>query len=72
MAFIKPAVGELMPDQYRVPDNDNIIQVHSLRPAVMKLHYDLYVELMQRDSSLSRLQREMVAVLISTLNKCHY
>ena len=72
MAFINHTSGALVPEKYRVPDNDNIIQVHSLRPPVMKLHYEMYVELMQRESPLSRIQREMVAVLISAINECHY
>ena len=38
----------------------------------MRLHYDLYVALMHRPSPLSRKQREMVAVVVSATNGCHY
>ncbi len=72
MAFIDHNSRDRVPEKYRVPDNDNIIQVHSLRPPVMKLHYEIYVELMQGEYPLSRIQREMVAVLISSINECHY
>ena len=51
---------------------DNVIMVHSLNPKSMKLHYDLYAHLMRGKSDLSRVQREMIAVVTSALNRCHY
>lgn len=60
--------------RYREPDGrvDNILKVHSLRPRSMKAHFDLYALLMRGRSFLTRAQREMIAVVASTLNHCHY
>lgn len=72
MAFIryKPSAELDPPD--RVPDPDNIIQIHALHPAVMRHHYALYRELMHQPGPLSRREREIIAVRISALNKCRY
>lgn len=51
---------------------DNIIAIHSLNPKSMRTHYDLYAHLMRGRSDLSRAQREMIAVVVSTVNRCHY
>ena len=51
---------------------DNIIKIHSLNPKSMKGHYDLYAHLMRGRSDLSRTQREMIAVVASAANHCHY
>lgn len=62
---------ELRPEQ-RVADKDHIIQVHAVHPDVMRAHLDLYLATMRRASPLSRVQREVVAVAVSTENLCHY
>jgi len=72
MAFIGYAPIDSVPENDRVNDDDHILQIHAIHPRVMKLHYDLYVELMHRPSPLSRLEREMVAVVVSSVNDCHY
>lgn len=51
---------------------DNIMKIHSLNPRSMTDHYELYVTLMRRKSDLSRIQREMIAVVVSAANQCHY
>jgi len=56
----------------RVADRDNIIQIHGVHSRTMRRHYDLYKELMYGRSPLSRIQREMIAVVVSAENKCHY
>ena len=71
MAFIRYADEEVGP-QDRVPDQDNILRIHGVNPRVIRQHYDLYVELMRRPGPLSREQREMVAVMVSAINGCHY
>lgn len=48
------------------------MKVHSLDPEGMKLHLDLYVHLMFGKSTLTRAQREMIAVVVSQANKCPY
>jgi alkylhydroperoxidase family enzyme len=72
MAFIryKPS-AELEPAE-RVPDPDNIIQIHALHPAVMRQHFALYRELMHQPGPLSRREREMLALRVSALNQCRY
>ena len=50
----------------------NIMKVHSLNPPSMKAHMDLYLAIMYCSSPLSREEREMVAVSVSSLNNCNY
>lgn len=72
MAFIPYVSDDAIPKGDRVPDRDHIIRVHGVHARVMRQHYDLYVELMHRPSPLSRVEREMVAVVVSGINGCHY
>lgn len=52
---------------------DNIEKIHSLDPDSLKWHLEMYKQLMYgRGSSLKRAQREMIAVAVSSFNKCHY
>ena len=51
---------------------DNILKIHSLNVRSLKAHVDLYITMMRGKSELSLIQREMIAVVSSTLNKCHY
>lgn len=51
---------------------DNIIRIHSLNPRSMRDHVDLYSHLMRGHSPLSRVQREMLAVVVSAVNDCFY
>jgi len=50
----------------------NVMKAHSLDPEAMKLHLELYLHLIYGKSSLTRIQREMIAVLVSQLNGCRY
>lgn len=72
MAHITYALDAVIPEADRVPDNDNILQVHRVHPTVMRQHYELYVQLMHRPGPLTRFQREAMAVHVSALNHCHY
>lgn len=72
MSFIRYVPeGDLDPGD-RVADLDNIIQIHAIHPAVMRQHYELYKQLMHRAGPLSRRERELLAVRVSALNRCHY
>jgi len=51
---------------------DNIIRIHSLNPRSMRDHVELYAHLMRGRSPLSRVQREMIAVSVSSENDCFY
>lgn len=51
---------------------DNILKIHSLNPPSLRNHYELYKHLLTGTSGLSRMQREMIAVVVSKVNGCHY
>ncbi len=51
---------------------DNIMKIHSLNAKSMKTHFDLYAHLMRGRSDLTRAQREMIAIVVSVVNRCHY
>ena len=51
---------------------DNILQIHSLDPASLRAHYALYRNAMTGTPSLPRVEREMIAVVVSGINECHY
>lgn len=72
MAFIDYIPENQIPPADRVADRDNILRIHGAHSRVMRLHFDLYLELMQSPGSLSRVQREMIAVVVSATNGCHY
>ena len=51
----------------------NVLRIQSLRPEVLEAGVALYRELMfSPKSPLSRAQREMIAVVGSRANDCHY
>ena len=50
----------------------NIVKAMSLRPAVLERSIDLYKEVMHEPSGLSRQERELLAVVVSRANDCHY
>lgn len=49
-----------------------IVKLQSLRPDILRAWLDLYVAVMRSPSGLSRVEREMVAVVVSKTNACHY
>jgi len=50
----------------------NILRVQSQSPAALKSAMELYAAIMHGESPLSRGQREMLAVVVSRDNHCHY
>jgi uncharacterized peroxidase-related enzyme len=50
----------------------NIVKAMSLRPAVLRRSMELYREVMFGVSGLSRQERELLAVVVSRENDCHY
>jgi len=50
----------------------NIVKAMCLRPAVLRRSMDLYREIMFGPSELSRAERELLAVVVSRANDCHY
>jgi len=51
---------------------DNILKIHGLNPPSLEGHYHFYRTLMFGKSELKRAQREMIAVVVSAANDCHY
>ena len=72
MAFIDYLPEGSIPEADRVPDGDNILRVHGVHSRTMRRHYDLYRQLMYAKGPLSRIQREMIAVVVSATNGCRY
>ncbi len=76
LAPVADAVGALK-DQYdaalaRAGRIWQIIRVQSLNPLALKQSMALYGAIMHGPSPLSRAQREMLAVVVSRANDCHY
>ena len=68
------ALGELHP---RVVDPvygrvDNILAVHSLNPRGMAAHQGLYESAMAGTATLRKVEREIIALVVSLENDCHY
>ncbi len=69
--------GELARLYDRVADTaagrvDNIMQIHSLNPRALAAHDALYRSAMAGTASLRKVERELIAMTVSTLNDCHY
>jgi uncharacterized peroxidase-related enzyme len=50
----------------------NVLRVYALRPRHLELWNAFYDDLMRGESGLTKPQREMIAVVVSTVNRCHY
>lgn len=50
----------------------NVLQAWLLRPEKLRTFVRMYDELMLGPSGLSKLEREMVAVAVSSANRCYY
>ena len=70
------AEGELKVwyDTLRDPQGgvDDIMRIHSINLPTLKGHYELYRSAMKGTPDLPHKQREMIAVVVSTINQCHY
>ena len=75
-----PDEGELDPDLQKyfaicreklglVP---NVLKAYSFRPERLRRFIDSYNEIMLSDGPLSKLEREMIAVVVSAYNRCTY
>lgn len=81
MAWIKmiepeEATGELNAEYHRAMRRAgkvfNILKVQSLNPAVLRSSMALYLATMHGPSGLSRADREMLAAVVSSVNRCFY
>jgi len=50
----------------------NVLKVHSIDPDALERHIALYEHLMFADGPLSRREREMIGVVVSSANECPY
>lgn len=50
----------------------NVLTAYSFRPDRLRKFIDSYNEIMLADSKLSKLEREMIAVVVSSCNRCYY
>ena len=51
----------------------NIVRLFSARPKSMRAFVELYKTVMHdEDCPLTRMQREMIATVVSKVNECHY
>ena len=50
----------------------NVLLAHQFDEAKLRAFTEMYNELMLADSQLSKLQREMIAVVVSSINRCFY
>ncbi|MCL2428312.1 MAG: peroxidase-related enzyme [Alphaproteobacteria bacterium] len=50
----------------------NVYSAYSLRPQRLRNFMAMYNEIMLSESGLSKLEREMVAVVVSSANRCYY
>jgi uncharacterized peroxidase-related enzyme len=50
----------------------NVFSTYSLKPQRLRNFMAMYNEIMLSPSGLSKLEREMVAVVVSSVNRCYY
>jgi len=51
---------------------DNILQIHSLVPDGLRAHLALYRHAMTGTPTLPKVERELIGVVVSGINGCHY
>ena len=72
----RDANGSLKDQYAKLKDSrsgvDNILKIHSLNPESLDTHVRLYKTIMYGKSPIRRVNREMIAVLVSSINQCHY
>ena len=50
----------------------NVLKIMSLNPAMLHTSMEFYKTLMYQRTQLPRAVREMLAVVVSSANQCHY
>ena len=51
---------------------DNILSVHGLDLGSLQAHQTLYAQAMKGTKTLRKVDREMIALVVSIANDCHY
>jgi len=80
MALDLPAADPLPPETQKYFDIcreklgmvPNVLTAHTFDIAKLNAFTALYNDLMLADSALTKLEREMIAVVVSSINRCYY
>lgn len=51
---------------------DWVMRIHALDPGSMEAHKVLYQQAMRGTKTLRKVEREMIALVVSGVNDCHY
>ncbi len=51
---------------------DNIMRIHSLHEEGLEGHAAVYGAVMRSTKTLRKVDREMIALVVSKINECHY
>jgi len=51
---------------------DHIMAIHSLNPRSLRAHLALYESAMAGTATLRKVERELIALVVSLENGCHY
>lgn len=51
---------------------DNILRIHTLSPKGLVGHLGIYEAAMAGTKTLRKVERELVALIVSDINECHY
>ena len=66
---LKSVYDEILETRGKIAE---VHKIQSLNPDALKAHMDLYLSTMFGKSPLKRYQREMIAVVVSSANRCEY
>ena len=70
---LDPRVAELVAKQReKLGEPNNAVRTHAWRPELMLRWLDFYEFISKGPSSLSRVEREMIGVVVSSENKCSF
>ena len=67
LADLRPLVVDPKADKV-----DNIMSIHSLNPRALAAHNELYLSAMRGTKTLRKVERELIALVVSLENHCHY
>ncbi len=68
---LDPRVAELVAKQReKLGEPNNVVRAHAWRPELMLRWLDFYEFISKGPSGLSRVEREMIGVVVSSENKC--
>ena len=51
---------------------DSIMTIHSLNPKSLAAHDAVYTSAMAGTRTLRKVERELIALVVSSINECHY